>query len=146
MEALALTVSVWTSAIPLCASTSLYSKDNEKEKVRGAIEQQVQYFGLHLIGKLNHSMKQQRPLQVKQTKARDCKRVWLRGRVGTEIKAVCYKTVGAIIWCNQWDWCNIPAWDLKTLCREIKYKRPVLPPFYFTPHYLKFPHFHFFFA
>lgn len=42
MEAVALTVSVWTSAIPLRASTSFYSKDNEKEKVRGAIEQQVQ--------------------------------------------------------------------------------------------------------
>lgn len=72
MEAVALTVSVWTSAIPLRASTSFYSKDNEKEKVRGAIEQQVQYFGLHLLGKLNHSLKQQWPLQVKQTKARDC--------------------------------------------------------------------------
>lgn len=59
MEALTLTVSVWTSAIPICASTSFYSKDNEKEKLRGAIEQQVQYFGLHLLGKLNHSVKQQ---------------------------------------------------------------------------------------
>lgn len=44
MEALTLTVSVWTSAIPICASTSYYSKDNEKEKLRGAIEQQVLWF------------------------------------------------------------------------------------------------------
>lgn len=32
-------VSVWTSAIPDCASKKLYSKDNEKEKLRGAIDQ-----------------------------------------------------------------------------------------------------------